>query len=330
MRGTPIKQTSSYKDFKYYANENTSEKKNVLVALIEMEKLSWYWKCYPDTYFLYGMHAKSFKDYKIMKTFIPTNAYSRYVGSTEYDILLNDKILFHHIMDSYDLPVPKRFFYFRENKFYINDRLSSSYEVDEVIKNISDEIIFQKKFRGGKGSGISIYTKQENGYIDVERNRLSADFIKEKYNNINVLFEKQIIQEPILRSFCPDTVNTIRVQVIKNKNNEDEIIAASVRFGRKGNFMDKINQGSLVVSINIDNGEIAEFGMKQYDTNRYYSHPDTNKPFKNVKIDQWDSIRNLVFKTLEYLPYYKGVGFDIVTTDDGPIIIEINLGAGMI
>ena len=37
----------------------------------------------------------------------------------------------------------------------------------------------------------------------------------------------------------------------------------------------------------------------------------------------------LVGKVLNYLPYYNSVGFDVATTNDGPVIIEINTGAGV-
>ena len=29
------------------------------------------------------------------------------------------------------------------------------------------------------------------------------------------------------------------------------------------------------------------------------------------------------------MPYYKSVGFDIATTNNGPVIVEINTGAGI-
>lgn len=34
-------------------------------------------------------------------------------------------------------------------------------------------------------------------------------------------------------------------------------------------------------------------------------------------------------KALKYLPYYNSVGFDVATTVNGPVIIEINTGSGV-
>ena len=44
---------------------------------------------------------------------------------------------------------------------------------------------------------------------------------------------------------------------------------------------------------------------------------------------QWPAIKQLVEKTVKLLPYYNSVGFDVATTVDGPVIIEINTGTGV-
>jgi len=264
-----------------------------------------------------------------MKSFVPQGFYSKYVGTSTYDILINDKILFHDLMNAYGLPCPKLFFVFRNNIFYKDNRVVSDEVINSIINGITDKRIFVKRYRGGGGSGIFIFSKTDTGYYDKNNERLSAEHIREKYNNVTLLFEKQIIQEPILASFNPDTVNTLRVQVIKDKKNKDKIISAAVRFGKKGGFIDNASQGGIVVSLDIEKGVLGEYGVKKYDMNKYYSHPDTNISFSGVEVNQWDEVKSLVYKTLDFLPYYRGIGFDIATTDQGPVIIEINTGAAM-
>ncbi len=69
--------------------------------------------------------------------------------------------------------------------------------------------------------------------------------------------------------------------------------------------------------------------MREYDLTRYTEHPDSHLKFENVLVTQWFDVKNLVEKTLKYLPYYNSVGFDVATTINGPVIIEINTGAGI-
>lgn len=99
--------------------------------------------------------------------------------------------------------------------------------------------------------------------------------------------------------------------------------------GRKRSFVDNAAQGGMVVNIDIDTGRLSDFGLREYDATKYYEHPDSHKSFKGVTISQWGEIQSLVQRTCQLLPYYNSVGYDIVCTAQGPIILEINTGASV-
>lgn len=324
-----FKDSDYYKGIVFYFNTPSKDRKNILKVLIEMEKLSWYWRTYPTSYFLFEMHLKEFNNYSNMKSFVPQDFYSKFAGSTKYDVLIDDKILFHDIMMMYNLPVSKHYFTFRNNQFYIDSKIANDQEVNNVISEIKDERIFVKRYRGGGGSGVFVFNKREDGYYNETNNKLTAAYIKSEYNNITILFEKQIIQDSVLSKFNNDTVNTFRVQVIKAPNGNFQIISACVRFGRKGSFVDNAHKGGIVVSLDIDTGKLGDYGSRLFDLNKYYVHPDSKLPFKNTMVREWQEVSKLVYKTMGYIPFYNGVAFDIANTIEGPIIIEINTGAGM-
>ena len=66
-----------------------------------------------------------------------------------------------------------------------------------------------------------------------------------------------------------------------------------------------------------------------YDINKYKEHPDSHISFDGVIVTQWPEVRSLVERSMSFLPYYKSVGYDVATTESGPVIIEINTGAGI-
>ena len=179
---------------------------------------------------------------------------------------------------------------------------------------------------GGAASGVSVFTKKENGvYVDKGGDIVSASMIRKKFSSQDFFFEKQIIQEPVLSQFNPDTVNTIRVLTYNNK-----IVSATVRFGGKGEFVDNVSANGVAVSLDIETGVLGDYGMKMYSTiEHFYEHPDSHIPFKGTMVTQWPEVRSAVERTLKYLPYYKSVGFDVATTKEGPVILEINTGAGI-
>jgi len=319
--------------FSYKKNSNnkwqcSEAKKNIVNVILDIRKLYYYWNAFPDSYFRLGMFMKGYGSFEKMKSFVPQGAYARLSVDKDpkYNILIDDKILFHDVMSFYGLPVPTRYFIFRNNEFRHGSDIIDDSIVDDIIKEITDERVFIKKYTGGAAKGVSILTKIKDGvYVDSNGDILSAAFIRKKYHGQSYIFEQQIIQEPVLKQFNPDTVNTIRILTFEHK-----IIAATVRFGGKGEYVDNVSANGVAVSVDVKTGKLGSYGLKMYSTiERFYEHPDSHIQFDGVVVPRWSDIVSIVEKTLRYLPYYKSVGFDIATTDNGPVILEINTGAGI-
>ena len=310
-----------------YEDTPSNCKKSRINVFIDIIKLFRYWDAFPDTYFRFGMFLKDYVDESKIRSFIPQGAYYRYAMDKvlQYHVLIDDKILFHDLMSYYNIPVPYRYFTFRRDEFRSGNEILSDEQVDSIIQQVNDNRIFVKRFTGGAASGVSIFTRTANGdYIDEDGTSVSAQMIRYKYQGQDFIFEKQLTQEETLRKFNPDTVNTIRVLTYK-KN----VVSAAVRFGARGSYVDNTAKGGVAVSLDIDTGCLGDYGMREYDLYKYYEHPDSHLKFAQTIVPQWPEVRKLVEKTLQYLPYYNSVGFDIATTDDGPVIIEINSGSGV-
>lgn len=310
-----------------YKTVPSDQKKSPIKVLKEINGLFRYWNAFPDTYFRFGMFLNDYLDEDKMKSFIPQGAYYRYSidSDTRYHLLIDDKIIFHELMSYYGIPVPQRYFTFRNDEFRCGHTILTDDEVDSILSKITDNRIYVKRFTGGGASGVTVFTKTSDGtYVDADGNNVTAQNIRNKYKNQDFIFEKQLTQDSTLRNFNPDTVNTIRVLTYKEK-----VISAAVRFGGKGSFVDNTAKGGIAVSLNIETGRLGSYGMREYDLMHYTEHPDSHIIFADTFVPQWFEVRQLVEKTLRYLPYYNSVGFDVATTEDGPVIIEINTGSGV-
>lgn len=322
-------QTDLYKGFKLYSKIRKNHQKDVkslFRVLYELNKISCFWKAFPDSYFRFGMFVDDFGDINKMLSFVPQEAYSRYAlqGEQKYNVIIDDKILFHDLMTYYGVPVPERFFTYRGGVFMRNSTILSEMEIDNILGSAVDERIFVKRYTGGAGSGISVLTRNIDGnYVDSNNHIVTASYIRNRYNE-DYIFEKQIVQSEEVAKFNADSVNTIRVLTYNNK-----IVSASIRFGGKGDFIDNVSKGGVAVSIDIRTGKLGSFGMRMYDINHYYEHPDSNLKFKGEYIPQWFRVKELIMDIMVKFPYFKSVGFDIAITDNGPVIVEINTGAGI-
>lgn len=248
--------------------------------------------------------------------------------STSYKLLVNDKIIFHDIMDCYGIKVPTLLFKFYNNMFWINNKVVADKDIDDLLSSIEDERIFAKLPSAGAASGVFVMHKKNGVFVDKGGAVVTAELIRISYQGKNIFFEKQIRQDARWNEFNPSSVNTIRVLTI-NMDNKKEIVMAAARFGRKNINVDNMHAGGIGVNIDIEQGTLGIYGGRRYDTTKYYEHPDSHIKFEGKVIPYWDEIKTLVYSALDVLPPYRTLGFDVAITSNGPIVLEINTGAGM-
>ena len=340
---------------KLFRNELTADQKNALedyergIALYkqtdpalvkskrhvskDLNRLMKYWHCYPDVYFRMGMFLKDYTDWERMTSFLPQNAFTRYERQwkpyLEYAVLLENKVIFNDLLTYNGIPVPKVLFSFRNGRFFSKGSELSDSAVDTILSESSVNRIFAKKAVGNCGKGVSVFSRKGNGYYASGGELVTAEFIRSVCRKEDHHFEEQLSQDHILSQFCPDTINTIRVVTVNNSRNQCKIVGAAIRFGRLGGYVDNLAQGGVSVSLDINSGELFDYGMREYDLTHYYEHPDTKIKFAHVIIPQWPAIKDLIYHVSSLLPPFREIGWDIALTPDGPVIVELNTGTGV-
>ena len=138
------------------------------------------------------------------------------------------------------------------------------------------------------------------------------------------LLEEVIIQHEALSAFCPDTVNTIRVNTILDIHNVVHIVTTSGRFGRLGKVVDNFNGGGYSVVIDSKTGVIISDGVNDVHE-RVSKHPDTGKIFKGFQYPAWDKVCTAVKKMAIRLPNLRRIAWDIAINAKGEaILVEAN------
>lgn len=325
-RGSPYRYTACGRGARMYKADKSDNKKSHFQIYSELNSLCKYWKGFPDTYFIFAMYRKDFTGMDRMRSFIPQCAYGPLSKSDNpsYNILIDDKLIFHELMSRYGLPVPVRYFSYSHGLFKSEGKMISDAQVDEILASLTDDRIFVKRSMCGCAKGVSLAIRKEDGYYTKEGKLLTAKSIREIMGNQEYCFERQIVQDEFMSKFNPDTVNTCRVLTYK-----DKVVACNMRIGRKGAFVDNAVKGGIVVSVDIDTGCLSDYGQRQYDPNKYYEHADSHIAFKGQVMPQWPAVKELVERTCKVLPYFNSVGFDVACTPEGPVIVEINTGTGV-
>lgn len=141
------------------------------------------------------MFLKDYTNYEKMMSFVPQHVYYNFsaANNPKYNLLIDDKIIFHDLMTQYGLPVPIRFFTFRRGEFRNGAKMMTDIEVDNVICSIDDDRIFVKRFTGGAASGVSILTIKGKGvYYDIENEEVTASMIRRKFSTQDVFLRNKL------------------------------------------------------------------------------------------------------------------------------------------
>ena len=174
---------------------------------------------------------------------------------------------------------------------------------------------FSKIPNGDSGKGAGVVSLNSNEDI----NKIFKKFRKQKR-----ILEEIVVQHEDISAFCPDTVNTIRINTILDIHNVVHILTANGRFGRKGAVIDNFHGGGVAVVIDPITGIITSEGINEVHE-RFQAHPDTGKTFKGFQYPSWKKVRAIVEEMAKLIPQLRYVGWDIAINYKGePLLIEAN------
>lgn len=184
----------------------------------------------------------------------------------------------------------------------------------EFEKMITDYDCIAKPLDESRGIGICKIYKD-----DTEKNTQELyDF----YVRNNYLLEQCIDNCKELKTLHPQSLNTIRVVTIANKEKAC-VFSGVLRAGVGDSVVDNSHAGGVSAQINVKTG-IVETDGADSNGNRYEYHPDSNIKIKGFVIPYWDVIVKTCCEAAKRssLPV---VGWDVVPNDNGVIeIIEGN------
>jgi hypothetical protein len=323
-----------------------ADSKSVLRQWYEIARVALTAQYTPSEYYMYNTHKKN----KTLNDLVRYISNSLWIDKLwpaltdkRWEHVLQNKWLFQLYYREYGLPVPKAYgFYTREGGMMYDGTIIRNFaDLSNYLFNLQPETLVLKPIYGGQGKLVVvfkslIYENNEIAGISISGKKYRlADITKSimryyrRYSGI--LLEEKIDQHESLENINPFTINTLRVQTLLKKNGEPVIIGGIIRCGRKGSDVDNLSQGGFSRGIDIENGQICEGGILS-DKNRNISikvHPDIQTPLNRVKIPMWNEIIDTINKFTVKTMFARLVGWDVIVTKSGPVVIEGNPDMGL-
>ena len=129
-----------------------------------------------------------------------------------------------------------------------------------------------------------------------------------------------------LRKIYPGSVNTIRVMVVNEHGYDPKIMQTYMRIGSSSTgFTDNVGYGGICAKIEKETGRIYQ--PQTISKHVFYDcpvHPDTNTEISGY-LPNWEELRKAILSISGYLGELEYLGFDVVLTETGVCVLEINI-----
>ena len=108
------------------------------------------------------------------------------------------------------------------------------------------------------------------------------------------------------------------------------IAAAAHRFGTDRSApVDNCNAGGITSNIDLETGVLSKGILTYFDGNSLTwldNHPDTGSRISGVQVPGWEDIKMKILDTSAEISHLKYIGWDIVVTENGFVVLEGNNG----
>lgn len=264
----------------------------------------------------YKSHMPDFDYYKLH----PIN------GS--YSTWIDDKLSMKYMLNPFNEYLPEYYFQLDENEILklMDCPINIDPNISGIIKLIQEKgSIALKLIYGSLGEGFYKLSYLEDNYYINDKQVKYRDIEILLSNLKGYLVTEYITSHDALRKIYDVTPNTLRVQLIKNINEKPKIVGSLIRFGtKKSGILETPLAGGVRAGVDIKSGKIFNpHIISNQSLKEYKQHPDTNRELEIV-LPKWEEIKLKVEEISNYTPQLSYLGFDIIITNQGFKIIEIN------
>ncbi|MBQ2311742.1 MAG: hypothetical protein II185_04235 [Firmicutes bacterium] len=242
----------------------------------------------------------------------------------DYTLFMRDKLAFEMLMrsafgdegrfiKSYGLLMDRQFYRF------CSDGGRCAITPEELVRTFDGQRVVFKNTFGFGGSDIVIVNFRGEHIIYKDREysiNEMMDLLCE--NNSYWLIQNFIKQHPFMSGLNDTSVNTMRV-LTYNTGSRVVLGKTVLRFGRPGSPVDNCDMGGLFTGVD-EKGTIGGSMFSYVEKKRF------SCPFAGKTIPYFSEAMELAVEAHKCVPQLFTIGWDVVVTPDGPLLLEGNDG----
>lgn len=235
--------------------------------------------------------------------------------------VLQDKWIFSQMCQAYGLKTPHIY------GLIMNGSIISEEINDFEDFKLQERDLIIKPLDGYCGYGL-FHLCCVNGKLIVKEQEISLAQLKERVKKGLFLIQQFIgNQHKEMSRLYPDAVNTLRITVAR-EGDDTRVMGRMCMLGAHGTDCSNWHYGGVSVNLKED-GTLDKYGYCKIDK-KVTAHPDTGVVFEGYKIPYFDEAIELARFATKCFYGICSIGWDVVITDDGPILLEGNDDWGIV
>ncbi len=290
-----------------------------------------HWRMFPFHYFRYRLYEGRGQTRADLREYIPEfyfyHVFLPKLHDPAYTALLQNKIMLHKMLAMKRVPTPNVLMWTEGGGLF--DATCSPLDPARAEGALQPcTRVFVKPAGGMGGEGIRVFTRTaagvlENGNGDV----LDSPYLGRLCSEGDFVVQEGLQQVEELNRLHPRSVNTLRI-LTRTEGPAVCPLVAILRMGRGGTMVDNSAQGGLSCEVDLDSWRLRGPAHSEHPVADYAEHPDTGLPFTQ-ELPLKDAVRGLLESAASLFPKSRLLGWDVALTVSGPVVIEVNVHAGI-
>ncbi len=249
--------------------------------------------------------------------------------------LTEDKWVFYRLVAGFDLPVPPTLGLFDATFGTSWDGRRPMRTVPQVLAEVARQRpagLVLKPVGGGQGQQLLILDEVDHASGRAVTRTGRATTLEAAVGGLDPAgvrgYTGYVVQEPVpdhpgLHRIAPTTTNTVRVVTVVLGDGSAHVQAAMLRLGRTGRMSDNAHAGGITVGVDTATGELG-WGRTIASPTHLHAHPDTGVRFTGWVLPSWPEVLDLCRRAAVLVHGLRSVGWDVVVTPAGPVLLEGN------
>lgn len=253
--------------------------------------------------------------------------------------VLNNKFSFFLLVNSLGLEsevVPLLGLYSRGqvHRFPTAERMPLPEYLEWVLER--EPRVFIKPLRGAEANGVRSLKKTEDGGYRLDGREATLDDVLAWVEQFGkpLLFEAAVTQHEFQAELNPEATNTLRVLTMPDLDQDrSPFIATAVhRIGTsRSGHVDNWTKGGLSAEIDLETGALSQAAQlpEGSELEWFTHHPDSGAQIEGATVPHWEATKQLILDAAERIGFMEYIGWDVIITPKGPVILEANINSGM-